>query len=476
MRIMLVNPRSSIFSYKYPPLGLLYIGASLKSNGFKEISLIDANACEYSLGQIKERIVDFQPDIVGVTSMAFTHKDALCVIEQVKKVSSGIFTVLGGVYPTNAPARCLDAPCCDCVVIGEGESIFVNLCFAVKNHSPLEDVKGIMFKSQGKIISTPLPSLVEDIDKLGFADYSFINVNNYQVALHHVLFSSAVPGELILPILSSRGCFYKCLFCNNSVWRDQLRRRSVANVIEEISVLKNKYGVKRFHFLDAIFTSDDNWSRLFCQELLDRGLGIKWFCVTRPDLANETTLKLMKKSGCELIFYGVESGSQQVLDRLNKKSSLDISLRNLKATRRQGIISFGNFLIGAPGETDQTAEETLALAREYIDMASFSAPIVFPATGLMDLKVREGGKIFHEWENFTSKNIEEILYLPKGFSYKKIKSLVFKAYCAFYLRPSVIMRLFRKVLFSGHYFYYARNLFIIIRNMTLTLAYKGKQV
>jgi radical SAM superfamily enzyme YgiQ (UPF0313 family) len=458
MNILLINPQSNIFVYKSPPLGILYIASALRQSGYSEIFVLDANADPVDRKKLEVLIRRINPRIVGVTAMAFTYKAALDILRLVKQADPGIFTVIGGVHPSGLPEECIQSEFCDCVVIGEGEETFKEICRALEGKGSLSQVQGIAFKAQGQPVFTRPRELICDLDSLAIPAFDLIDLNRYTVSFHYSLVTSARPKELILPILGSRGCCYRCVFCSNGIWDNRLRLRSPENIAGEIKHLINRYGIRRFHFFDGVFTADPERARQLCRLLLKEDLKIKWFCATRLDLVDPETLALMKEAGCELVIYGVESSAQNILDGLNKNILFSKIEAGVRLTMKAGIRCDGSFIFGAPQENQKTINTTIAFARKYFDLASFGPLVIFPNTVLAEIARRQADrKIFDRWDNFSSADLQKIIYLPVGFTFLRLRYFIYKAFILFYSHPRILGMILRKVFTSGGLFYYLKT-------------------
>jgi len=197
--------------------------------------------------------------------------------------------------------------------------------------------------------------------------------------------------------------------------------------------------------------------------------------VTRPDLVDSETLTLMKNAGCELILYGVESGSQLILDNLNKNISISIIRKGISLTKKSGIKCIGSFIIGAPGDNKTTINKTISFARKYMDMASFSALLIFSKTTLANLTKKESGrKLFDKWDSFSFRDIPKIIYIPKGFNYRLLKYFICKAYIVFYINPKIIRNFLHKIFSSWKVLFYMKHIFLTLKSLTVTLTCKNK--
>lgn len=363
MRVLLVSPRfaSGWKPYVMPPIGLCYLKASLVRSGFKDVKVLDASS--YNISRIKREIEDYKPDIVGITCFTEARHNALDVARVTKEVDSRIRTVLGGVHPTFMYKQILDNyPFVDMVVVGEGEETVVDLLKSI-----WEPPKGVAFRSDHGISPNLGRDRIKDLDGLPYPDYSDLDLKRY----------------VEFPILTSRGCPFQCVFCSAKACWGNWRCRSVTSVVNEIEFSVDKYGRKSFIITDDIFSANPRRVEELCQSLVEKKLDISWKIQTRVDSVTLPLLGLMKEAGCKGIVFGVESGSPTILKNLNKKENIEDIVQAFAWSNQIGISSTFNVIVGSPGETSETLNETRELIKRCRPTIVSTAILrVYPGTPL----------------------------------------------------------------------------------------------
>jgi len=365
MRILLVSPKfaSGWKPYIMPPIGLCYLKASLTKAGFKDTKVLDAS--NYSIKRIKREIEIYRPDIIGVTCFTEARHNALDVTRVAKEL--GATTILGGVHPTFMYKQILDNyKSVDIVVVGEGEETIVELAKSLVR-GKWESIGGLVLRYKDQIIVGSERERIEDLDSIPYPDYSDLDLKRYDE----------------FPILTSRGCPFQCVFCSARACWGNWRHRSVPNVVKELGYSVSRYGRKSFIITDDIFSASSKRVEELCQALVDSKLGIKWKIQTRVDSVTLPLLGLMKEAGCTGIVFGVESGSPTILKNLNKKEDIESVVEAFTWCNQVGICSTFNVLIGAPGETVETLNETRELIRRCRPSIVSTAVLrVYPGTPL----------------------------------------------------------------------------------------------
>lgn len=378
-----VNWRIS-HSPSFPHLGVGYIASSLQRAGFT-VRVCDAPAEKAGFGRLEGMIRGFSPDIVGVTSFTSQIHEAHRVAETAKKVDPRILTVAGGAHVSAAPERTLrEFAAFDAAVIGEGEETIVDIArFAGADSS----IPGIAYRRGGEIIVTGSRQPAEDLDTLAFPAHGLFSLGSYRSL------NSLFGRKRTLPVLSSRGCSYKCRFCFSLLGK-KVRFRSAGNVMDEIERDISLFGASVIFFQDETFTADRERTVQLCEEFLRRELNKKvgWVCETRVDAVDGELLSLMRKAGCTLVNYGIESGSQDILDAIRKDITLEQAETAVARTKENKIRVYTNFLIGHPFETRQSIASTIRFALKLkADFASFSILTPFPGTEISDMAERGAG-------------------------------------------------------------------------------------
>jgi radical SAM superfamily enzyme YgiQ (UPF0313 family) len=436
MKITLINPPAShveslyVVGMKAPPLGLAYLASTLERSGH-EVEIIDASALELSISQIKSVLEKDQPEIIGVTATTPTIYNAFKIVKAAKEVCPGSFTVLGGSHPSFQPTETLkECPYLDAVCVGEGEETIVELAEALKGNKCLSDVKGIAYKSKGNVMKNPPRPFIENLDSLPFPAWHLLPMGNY------TLFGKKT---VICHMMSSRGCPFQCIFCSSSLFfGKKYRARTAKNVVDEMECLISKYNPESIEFSDDEFTLNGKRVEDICSEIKRRGLDVWWACSSRVDTISTSLLKKMRAAGCFLIYFGIESGSQRILNYIKKGISIEQVRKAVRWTREAGIKTLGSFIIGFPDETKEEIEKTVRFSKELkLDYAQFSIATPYPGTELYEMAKRKRLLFTEDWSRYTAAkpvmamknlNIEELLRIFK------------KAYIRFYLSPAILLR------------------------------------
>lgn len=363
MKIVLINPNplpESPWYSKRPvtPMGLMYIAAVLEKEGY-EVKIIDAYLERLSQIELSKRIIKQDPNVVGITTDSCNFQESLRVAKLVKNISNAL-VVIGGPHVTVRPKEVIQYPEVDVVVIREGEYTMLDIVRRIEDRTSLNGCEGCFFKENDKIIFNPPRQRIENLDALPFPARHLLPYKKYPRTYTH--------GGIKKPVdtmSTSRGCPFNCSFCSNRViWGKNYTTRSPKNVVDEIEYLVAEYGTKGIYFREDNFTLNNKRVLEICEELHKRKIDIEWECSSRVDIVNKSLLEEMYKAGCRAIWYGIESGSQETLKKLNKNISIEQSRNAVKISKEAGIKVGGSFMIGIPGETMEDIEKTLQLIRE----------------------------------------------------------------------------------------------------------------
>ncbi|MCP8309530.1 MAG: cobalamin B12-binding domain-containing protein [archaeon] len=423
------------------PLGLASIAAVLEANDVR-VKLIDALALHLNWKKIESIVSKYKPDIVGVTCFTQDVPNVAHLAKMVKSIAPECTVIAGGPHPSLCSEDLLRRTAIDIAVIGEGEYTMLDLVNALEKNGDLTKILGIAFKDKdGKIIKTSPRPPISNLDSLPFA------------ARHHLppQLYSVLGKPYPVTMICSRGCPYNCVFCSiPKIHGHKHRARSVENVIREIEFLMQNYHAKSIDFKDDNFTLDMGWTKTLCDEIIKRGLDINWMCLTRVDCVNKGLLQAMKKSGCTSISYGVESGSQEVLNRAKKGITVEQIRNAVKWTKEAGIEVFSWFMFGLPGENKETIQQTIKFAKDLDpDYAYFFIASPLPGTELFDLAVKEG--IISEIDYLETRySAPHPQFVPEGLTGKDLTAAVKLARLCFYLRPNFVLRTIRKMASPGY--------------------------
>jgi len=436
MKIALINPNfnGSLESKRnYIPLGLAYIAAVLRDSKRHEIKVIDAAALNLSNDKVEEELKNFGAEIVAVGAVTDLLEAALNVCGIAKKL--GIKTVIGGVHPTTLPQETLSFKEVDIVIIGEGEYTLLELADFLEKKKDLKKVKGIIFKKNinGKIkfIKTHGREPIENIDNLPFPARDLFPWKLYSS------YSSIVRKVPCMHIMTSRGCPFKCTFCaSQSLWKG-CTWRSPKSIADEIEHLIKKYNVKELYLFDDTFNLNLKRCEEICEEIIKRKIKISLRVQARVAPMNMDILKKMKKAGVWCVYYGIESGNQEVLNDIKKAIRIEDIKKAFKMTEEAGIRTFGFFIIGLPKDTKKTIQDTLNLALELNpDFVNFSILVVYPGTEIYELAIKEGSiKKIKPKEIFSSPR-----YKNKNISDEELQKEQIRIYRKFFLRPGYLIR------------------------------------
>lgn len=445
-KILLVNPPFPLES-RYgkgfskagailPSLGLSYVAAVLEREGYK-VGILDSPAMGLDLKSTAERVAAKRPDLVGVTCLTANYSRCLALAKEVKSRTDAKI-MLGGPHPTLFPQQVLENESIDYAIIGEGEATIVEFIEKFKNNGKLDGVKGIGYKESGRVVINEQREPIADLDSLPFPARHLLPLDKYKPA----------PNEYkrlpMMTMVTSRGCPYSCTFCcAMRMWGRRYRQRSVKNVLEEIKVLVDKYKVRDINFFDELWGLKESWINEFCDALIAEKLDVVWSCFARSDLisrAPEERLKKMAKAGCWRLYFGLESGCQDLLDNINKGITLQQSRDAVKKVKAAGIEVMANFMLSLPGETPEKGMETIEFAIELDpDIVKFNLTVPYPGTELYE-QVTAGrwGSLGGDRDKYTG---YFPVFFPSGYKdsaeAEKVKRM---AYRRFYLRPSYILR------------------------------------
>lgn len=448
MKVLLINPPSHAPN-PIMPLGLAYLAAALEASKIP-VEIIDAWAEGYSLEELGREVAARDPHLVGVTMMSPTYAAAMRTVDIVRHNSeAGI--VVGGPHPSALPEECLkDNPHIDFAVIGEGEKALIELVNALSgSRGDLSAIRGLAYRDNGEIINTGYAERIENLDDLPFPARHLFSADRYRT---HPPYGKRNP---YMTLMTSRGCPFRCTYCSKSVSGQRYRARSPQKVVSEIEHIIGEYGIKEIHFYDDDFTVNMGRAGEICDLLIQEGIDISWSCTTRVDLINEELLKKMKKAGCWLISYGVESADPNILKKVKKGYTIDDVKAAFSLTKKVGIRTIGFFMAGLPGETRETLRDTINFSLELDpDFISWGITGLYPGSALyaaaqngelgdIDIRYTYEDRTWHAAGSPYGDGFS-IIY-EEGLSREALKEHVRQANIAFYLRLSYLLRFIFKI-------------------------------
>jgi len=398
-----------------PPLGLCYIAAVLRENKIK-VEILDANALNLSPADVAKKSDGFE--VIGVSGMTPAHG---FIKELSKLLPKNILKIAGGPHAAGFPEKLL-AVGYDIVVRGEGEYAILE----IMKGKDLRQVNGISYRKKGHIYHN--------------ADRELINPNILPLPARNLIPSNGVDLPYIgmgvqyrpwSPIFTSRGCPFDCYFCNKKIFGKCFRPRKPENVIIEIETLVRKYGVKEIDIYDDCFNLDLTRAEKILDMIIERKLDIKirFSNGIRADRVTPSFLRKLKKAGCIYIAYGIESGNQEVLDKLGKNLKLEKVRETVKLTKKAGIPVTGFFVLGLLGDTRESIQQTIDFAKELdVDIAQFTIATPYPATRFHDF-VRENGHFLTDiWETVYPSSGKMIYTYPETASPRVVEMMYMKAF------------------------------------------------
>jgi len=433
LSVVLINPplsKSVAAGIYTPPLGLAYLVSSLNAEGM-EAELIDAMAMRMTSDQVARLLAEKRPAVAGVTVMTPLADDAYRVLEKARPFAKHL--VMGGPHPSALGPRVFeDCPVeVDAAVCGEAERTFPRLVRAFQQsgrESPGE-IPGVLLP--GEETSEPPWPRVEDLDELPFPARRNVNVHR------HPLFG----GRPVTAMITSRGCPYNCVFCDKHVCGNKWRTRSVKNVLDEMEHVALKCRVRRIIIYDDLFTLDRNRVIQICKGIVERNIEIRWKCEARVNRVDPEMLGWMKKAGCEIVAYGVETANEKSLGFLNKGINLEQVKLAFAMTRRAGLKTLGYFMLGIPGETMEDGIKTAELAIELeADYAQFGLISPFPGTDLYEYAMEKGWVKEIEARGPAELGRRRPAILDGYWTPARLEKMAAMAHRKFYFRPRYLVK------------------------------------
>ncbi len=423
VKVTLVYPyfhsRKDTSIFRFPPLGLGYIASALRRSGV-ETELVDGTFT--TLDETVSRVKHLRPQIVGIYSMFSMNKASREVARRLRGHCD--LLVAGGPLPSLGPADFLDV--FDIAAIGEGERTMVEIAQSFEKKKPISDVKGIAYKDAGRLRISPPRECTNDLDSLAFPSRDLFENELYKRHYRKRF------GYTVSPLITSRGCPFSCNFCSRPVFGTTFRTRSPQNIVAEVEEITD-LGYDRVWFADDCFTLNPTHLKLVCDLLVQKQIGIEWECLSRVDTLNADLALEMKRAGCARVFFGIESGNDDVLALMNKQITTDQARKAVHAAKKGGLQAGAFFIIGYPGETEQTVLDTIRFAsRLPLDYLSFTLPYPIPGTVLFDQVKNNGNFSVDDWEE--PKNwglIQHKLLYNSRFSERKLKFAIVKAQLQF---------------------------------------------
>jgi radical SAM superfamily enzyme YgiQ (UPF0313 family) len=392
MRVLLINPFYPISETPSPPLGLAFLASALEAAGV-EVKILDLVVYPCNRQILESLIKDFKPQMIGITAVTMTFDNAIRVIRDVKRIDPDMLTVMGGPHVTFCAQDTLeDYPELDVIVMGEGEKTVVELAQAADNRQQWDAINGIAFRKGTEVCHTANREFVQDLDSLPAPARHLLALGRYRAL------------GMPISMTTSRGCPFKCIFCvGRKMVGARVRYRNPIDVADELEYLST-LNFNQINIADDLFTANKNHCLAVCDEILKRGLQIKWTSFARVDTVSAELLKKMKAAGCTAVSFGIESANPDILKTIKKGITLQQVVEAVDACNRAGVIPHASFILGLPGETPATIKETMEFGERLKAKGlsyGFHLLAPFPGTAVRDQSRAYGIRILtHDWSEY----------------------------------------------------------------------------
>ena len=451
MKIYLLNPpapqgikmvregrcmqRKGAWTTVWPPSSLAYIAAVLREDNF-EVFLNDCIVEEINAQKVGELIKAKRPGLVIINTATASITSDLAIADQIKRIDNDIKTAAIGIHVSALPEDSIRmAEGLDFIIRGEPEITSRELARAIRGSRDIASVEGVSFKTNGEVVHNKDREYISDLDTLPFPAWDLINPKNYPMPF---------TDRPFLLLTTSKGCPYACTFCPaEPYYGKRLRLRKPERVVDEIEWLKDKFGVKDILFWSETFTISRDFVNTVCAEIIRRNLKVNWVCNSRVDTVNPEMLENMKRAGCWMIGFGIESGVQQILDRANKGIRLERVKQAVEMSKAAGIETTAHVIFGLPGETPQTAQKTIDFIKYLdVDFAQFYCMVPWPSTKIYQEAKQKGWLVSDDW-SFYEQNYSvmstDTMSAEMVVKYRK------KAFRDFYYRPRMVFKTLRRI-------------------------------
>jgi anaerobic magnesium-protoporphyrin IX monomethyl ester cyclase len=473
MRVLFLNPpvksgerymkelgrcgRRSVAGETWPQTGLAYLAAVVEQE-HHEARILDAMATPITLQALLEDVERWHPHliVIGTTTPTFgSDAEAARAIQDLSAQAgrSQALICFAGTHVSALPEQSLSESRADIIMINEAEETVRQLVRLLDRmlgesgtmraargrlfpeaaqQTPLREIRGIVFRCGDSVVLTEPRPFIENLDTLPPPARHLLPNESYKMPFFE--------DEPFVTVIPTRGCPFGCTFCRaGGVWGRRVRVRSVENVLAEIRTIIEQLGIRNIIFMTDSLTLNRKWAMEFFRSIPDAGLSFDWICNSRVDAVDADMLHLMKRAGCRLISYGVESGSQEILERCKKGIKPDDAVRAIEATRRAGIISMAYFVLGLPGETRETIEQTIQFAKRLNpDYVNFHVATPFPGTEFYDEALAHGWLTSSDWVEYEEEGSAVIR--TDSLSTEELVRAQRRAMRQFYLRPRQILK------------------------------------
>ncbi len=410
MKVLLINPAYPFEESPTPPFGLMSIAAYLLENDI-DVRIEDYIVTPYSKERVKKVLKEYKPDVIGATGVTMNINTALKVVKDYKEENPNLHAVMGGPHVTfDADDILMDNPFVDSIVRGEGEITFLELLGKLDSKSSFKDVLGISYRENGGVVHNEMRPFIQDINILPYPARQLVQLSKYKAL--------GIP----INMLTSRGCPHKCIFCVGSRMIGQkVRNFDVERVVDEFEML-SKMGFYQINIVDDLFTANKKRCMAICDEILRRGIKYRWNAFARVDTVSKELLEKLLEAGCTALCFGIESGNQEILDTIKKKTTLEKCRKAIDLCHEVGVEPMCSYIMGLPGETPETVEKSLTFAKGLCRNYGFHILSPFPGTEVREKHEEYGLKILtNDWDKYdANQSVTETEFI----SHEKIDEIV----------------------------------------------------
>jgi len=414
-----------------PPLGLACIAGSLIEDKH-EVNIFDFNLYEKGYNEFTEKIRSFNPDFVGITFVTPLIREADKITKIVKEINPKIVLIGGGPHCSSFPESSLNETSLDIAVIGEGDFVIKEI---IKKKT-LAKIKGIAYRKGKKIIVNKRGDFIKNLDILPMPAFHLYEKEKYKVS------SAIARKNPVVWLETSRGCVFGCIYCNKSCFGRTFRAKSPERVLKEFILVKN-LGFKEIHLTDDGFTTNLERVKKICDLLIENKVNMDWSTITgiRVDRVDRELLIKLKKAGCYRVYFGIESGNQEIINNIKKGITLEQVKNAVAWAKEAGLEVAGYFMIGLPGETEKTMQDTINFAKSLdLDLAKISITIPLPATEMFNNLESNNLIKTHDWERFKFYSTPSSIYNHQNLSWPVIEKYYKKFYREVFLNPRFIFK------------------------------------
>ncbi|MBF0206835.1 MAG: radical SAM protein [Oligoflexia bacterium] len=430
------------FAVKVPPLGLAYMGAKLLNNG-EEVFLIDQFAEEIDDNDLIAKVLAVEPELVAITLLTASASRTKKICLTLKKyLNPRQKIVLGNIHAAIFYQSILEEGWADIIVRGEGEYILPEILQALRLNLGLNHIEGISFFEEGKVITNTPANQIKELDCLPFPAWELYNLDKYQT---NTILSY---GKKILPVITSRGCPWRCPFCSQNHFWDNTYLRDPVLVAEEIKINITKFGVHHFTFHDANFPTTKEYGLKICKEIKRLGLQQKMTFVTeaRIEVFDEELIAELASAGCCALMFGIESGSERVRATVKKNFSNKQIAKVVNYCTKYKLHTMGLFLIGLPGETRSDVIETIKFSQSLpLHLAKYNIVVPYPGSALFNQLPNKDKMNVDDFDRIATFYADKFsaLTVNEFMDHHELDLLQKKALISFYLRPQAVWRLIK---------------------------------